>query len=233
MTVPDLTADELAYKETVWQQVLNLPGLGKLPRAQLDALRAKVFSELDEQIALARREGMTPAELERRRIGAINARIQAEREVLLHGYSMDATAFQTVLGRIFATFDCVPRLDARTLGGERVDNVLFRASSRDWKESRDAQGELVGICDNRAVTMIARTLRENHELLVRCRSIGRSVVRAVGTQHLCERCRALDGQSLPVAKLLADYAAGVVAFPHQIEHPDEAGACPGPKLIAV
>lgn len=230
-SLPELAPDEIAYKEATWQQVLNLLGVASQPPAQLDALRGQLFSELDDLIVLARRAGVSPRELERQRAAAINREIEHERNTLLNGYTMDLGEFRSLLGPTLARFDCIPALDDLTLGGERIEEVLFDASSSVLSVSREAQSQLIGVCDDRAVAGLVKSLRRNYETLIRCRLLYMKEVRAVSSPNLCEACRVLDGRTLAVSEMLAMYANAMVTFPHQLKSEDEIVVCFGPTLL--
>lgn len=81
----DATPEEIAYKEATWQQLINLPGISSLAGPELEALRAKGSSELDDHIRLARSEGISPTTLGRRRTESKNIRIANEQDVLWNG----------------------------------------------------------------------------------------------------------------------------------------------------
>lgn len=227
----DATPDELAYVEETWQKVSTLPGVVSLSRSELDSLRAHVFNELDDLILIARKAGVSPRALESRRIDAENVEIAYERNVLLNGFSMQRANFRRLLGPILAQFDCVPDWEDSTLDGESVEDVLFDASSSLLDVSREAEDQLIGVCDNRAVSELVKTLRRNYETLVRCQMVGKNEVRAVGSAKVCEACGALDGKTLAVSELLAKYTQASVSFPHQLASDDGVTVCLGPILI--
>lgn len=229
----DLTPEELAYKQATWQKVAGLPGINALSQPKLEALRVQVLSELDDLILVARKAGMSPIELEAQRTAAANQQIAHERDILLNGFALDPASFRIVLGPVLAGFDCVPRMDENTLAGDLAGDILFLVASSDERTSREAQSSLLGICDDRAVATVAKTLRRNYELLMRCTLLAKSEVRAISSSKLCERCRALDGQCLSVSGLFASYAANTVPFPHQLDSEDEVVICSGPTLLAL
>ena len=90
----------------------------------------------------------------------------------------------------------------------------------------------MGLCDIKAVTHVAKALRERYETLRKASLAGAKTVRAYCDRHVCEKCRELDGSELEVATLLAEFTSQSVIFPHEIPSDDSACWCNGPTLAA-
>lgn len=230
---PDLTPDEEAYKVQMWRQLETLaaPALKDEP-ATLATFKDKALGEIDQDILYARTVGKTEQQLDEERFAEMNRQLAVRREILQSGYVLSQEDFTTTILPTLVGMSFVPNPEGRSWSGQKIAELLYTISDPDYHTSKEAQDALLGLCDTMAVADVAKALRKQYETLRKAALADVPLVRACADRHACENCRALDGKDLEVAMLLNTFAAGNVAFPHELPGDECASWCKGPNLIA-
>ncbi|MCP1318388.1 hypothetical protein [Vreelandella lionensis] len=230
--IADLSSDEEKYKDKVWFEIESLINCYiELTPEQRVALKDKVLSEAEDQIALARRIGITPFELEQERVRKANEKIREIRKIELNGYTLGIEEFWEKFESILSSVSFFPSPVTITLAGTTAREAIYRASSPEPRESYEACNQLLGICDPKAVQGFSKAIRENYEILRKSKILRYTEVRAVNSRLVCDKCVEQGDKHLSTDALLNAYELGVLPFPHELPSEGEFRWCSGPKLL--